>query len=325
MTGFTGLRLACLLMPLLLLLSAPLAAQQAAPPPAPLDRVTVQSAVERLKPGEYLWAPQVAPAGPILLIVNVTTQRGILYRNGLPIGITTVSTGRDGHRTPTGVFTVLQRQVEHYSSLYENAPMPYMQRLTWDGVALHGGVLPGYPASHGCIRLPKKFARLLYAETRLGMTVMVVAQDALPALAPTTAPLPTAAGDTEATGSYVWYPERAPTGPVSIVVSVADRMLVVLRNGREIGTADVGIAADIAQPLLFLFDSTGPSGDHWSRVALPIGGTAPMPVLSAADITPPAAFQPILRAILTPGATVLIIPDSIGRRPPVPAAPPEDE
>src|SRR5207237_723322 len=112
------------------------------------------------------------------------TQRAVLYRNGIPIAITTVSTGRPGHRTPTGVFTVLERDVEHYSSLYNAAPMPFMQRITWGGVALHGGDLPGYPASHGCIRLPREFARLLFGVTRLGMTVVITSEAAVPRLAP---------------------------------------------------------------------------------------------------------------------------------------------
>ena len=96
------------------------------------------------------------------MIVSLATQRGTLYRNGVPIAITTVSTGKAGHETPTGVFTILQRDIDHRSNLYDDAPMPYMQRLTWGGVALHGGRLPGYPASHGCIRLPQAFARLIY-------------------------------------------------------------------------------------------------------------------------------------------------------------------
>lgn len=107
-----------------------------------LQSGSVLEAAERLRPGEYLWAPEIAPEGPVLLVISLATQRAVLYRNGIPIGISTVSTGRPGYRTPTGIFTVLQRQVEHYSSLYNNAPMPYMQRLTWGGVALHGGDLP---------------------------------------------------------------------------------------------------------------------------------------------------------------------------------------
>ncbi|HEY6049062.1 MAG TPA: L,D-transpeptidase family protein, partial [Sphingomicrobium sp.] len=145
---------------------------------APAQRVPIGSGsvvktVTTLKAGQFVWAPQVAPEGPMLLIVNLSTQRALLFRNGVPIGATTVSTGKTGHRTPTGVFTVLQKQIEHYSSKYDSAPMPYMQRLTWAGVALHAGKLPGYPASHGCIRLPAGFAQRLYGATRLGMTVVI--------------------------------------------------------------------------------------------------------------------------------------------------------
>jgi hypothetical protein len=92
-----------------------------------LQSGSVIEAAERLRSGEYLWAPEIAPEGPVLLVVSLATQRAVIYRNGIPIGITTVSTGRPGHATPTGIFTVLQRRIEHYSSLYNNAPMPYMQ------------------------------------------------------------------------------------------------------------------------------------------------------------------------------------------------------
>jgi L,D-transpeptidase catalytic domain/LysR substrate binding domain len=84
--------------------------------------------------------------GPVVMVVSITEQRAYVYRNGKLIGATTVSTGRPGHPTPIGVFTVLQNQKEHRSTIYEGAPMPYMERLTWDGIALHAGGLPGYPA-----------------------------------------------------------------------------------------------------------------------------------------------------------------------------------
>ena len=201
-----------------------------------LDAGSVMAAVEKLKPGDYLWAPQLAPSGPMLLVVNRQTQRLVVYRNGLPIGISTVSTGKPGHRTPTGVFTILQKQVEHYSNLYDSAPMPFMERLTWDGVALHGGTLPGYAASHGCIRLPKAFAEKLYGETRLGMTVVITDKAELPRLAPT----PQLLGHDDGAppeGAVVWEPARAPSGPVSIVVCGADATVRVLRNGVVIGSA----------------------------------------------------------------------------------------
>ena len=148
-----------------------------------LSSGSVVETVKELRPGQYVWAADVAPEGPTLLIVNVTTQRATLYRNGVPIGASTVSTGRPGYSTPTGVFTILQKHVEHYSSKCDNAPMPYMQRLTWYGIALHGGQLPGYPASHGCIRLPLGFAKLLYGTTRVGMTVVITEQPMTPRLA----------------------------------------------------------------------------------------------------------------------------------------------
>jgi hypothetical protein len=100
-----------------------------------------------------------------------------VYRNGIRIAASTCSTGKPGHATPTGVFKILQKDKHHRSSTYNNAPMPNMNRLTWSGIALHAGNLPGYPASHGCVRLPLKFSELLFGVTKLGMTV-VIADDA---------------------------------------------------------------------------------------------------------------------------------------------------
>ena len=136
--------------------------------------------VPTLKTGQFVWAPDAAPDGPGLLVVNLATQRAILFRNGVPIGASTVSTGSRGHETPTGVFTILEKNKEHYSKTYNNAPMPNMQRLTRRGIALHAGNLPGYPASHGCIRLPMKFSALLFDATRLGMTVIITSLPVAP-------------------------------------------------------------------------------------------------------------------------------------------------
>jgi L,D-transpeptidase catalytic domain len=109
-----------------------------------------------LKAGHYEWHPERAPNGP-LAIVSLTKQRYV-YRNGIQIGVATCSTRKEGPETPTGVFTILEKEEEHYSKTYDDAPMPHMERLTWDGIALHAASLPGYPASHGCVRLPKAFA-----------------------------------------------------------------------------------------------------------------------------------------------------------------------
>jgi len=128
---------------------------------------------DALKPGEWVWAPRIAPSGPISVYVDLSRQIATVYRNGVRIGVSTVSSGKKGHETPTGVFTILQKDAKHRSSKYNNAPMPFTERLTWDGVALHAGGLPGYPESHGCVHLPLEFSRLLFDASHLGMTVVV--------------------------------------------------------------------------------------------------------------------------------------------------------
>ena len=128
---------------------------------------------EAMDPGSYLWQPELAPDGPVVIIVSIPEQRVYVYRNGIQIGVSTCSTGKPGHSTPTGVFVVLQKDKNHHSSTYNNAPMPNMQRLTWSGIALHAGDLPGYPASHGCVRLPMEFSQLIFGITQLGIPVII--------------------------------------------------------------------------------------------------------------------------------------------------------
>src|SRR5277367_5117078 len=135
------------------------------------------AAIKALKPGEFVWRPEISPRGPVVVVVSLREQLVHVYRNGVTIGVSTCSTGKPGNRTPTGVFTILQKREEHYSSTYNNAPMPNMQRLTWWGVALHAGNLPGYPSSHGCIRLPIKFSELLFSATQLGTSVIIADQE----------------------------------------------------------------------------------------------------------------------------------------------------
>ena len=121
-------------------------------------------------------------------MVNLDEQRAYVYRDGQRIGTSTVSSGKPGHDTPTGVFGILQKQKLHHSNLYENertgrpAPMPWMQRLTWDGVALHAGHVRAKPASHGCVRLPPAFAKQLYTITRTGGTVVIARNGSIDAL-----------------------------------------------------------------------------------------------------------------------------------------------
>ena len=196
---------------------------------------------EKLAPGEYVWVPEVSPRGPIVMVVSLPEQKAYVYRNGVLIGATTVSTGKKGHDTPTGVFTILQKNEDHYSNLYNNAPMPYMQRLTWSGVALHAGRLPGYPASHGCVRMPYEFAQKLFSETKTGMTVVVADAKQFPA----TVANPGLMAPVDAKGAPIaeppggadlfWRPEAAPEGPVTVLVTNEDKLVRVFRAGVEIG------------------------------------------------------------------------------------------
>jgi lipoprotein-anchoring transpeptidase ErfK/SrfK len=114
------------------------------------------------------------PPGPLLIAVSLNSQRLTVYANGAPIAHSPISSGTASNPTPTGIFSIIQKNRHHRSNLYSNAPMPYMQRITWSGVALHQGVLPGYPASHGCIRLPQSFAAYLWGTTRIGTGARVI-------------------------------------------------------------------------------------------------------------------------------------------------------
>lgn len=125
------------------------------------------------RPGDFTWAPELAADGEVSIIVHLPKQELYVYRGNTCIGSSTISSGRRGRSSPPGVYTILEKKVFHRSNLYQNAPMPFMQRLTWCGVAMHAGLLPGYPASHGCLRLPRKFSKLLFEYTKCGLTVIV--------------------------------------------------------------------------------------------------------------------------------------------------------
>lgn len=126
-----------------------------------------------LKPNEYTWNPAASPAGPVGIIVDLTNQMIYVYRGGKLIGRSAVSTGIPGHPTAPGTYTILTKNLTYHSEKYHEASMPYMERLTWDGMAIHGGNNHGKPSSHGCIHVPLDFARKLYKITTKGDTVLV--------------------------------------------------------------------------------------------------------------------------------------------------------
>lgn len=156
-----------LIFALLLALSVPAQATER------LDALSLHQAAATMRPGEFAWSESAAIGARPRLVVSLALQRLYVYQGDALVGVSTISSGKPGKETPLGDFAILQKARHHRSNLYSNAPMPFMQRLTWDGIALHGGHLPGYPASHGCIRLPTEFARTLFAMTNLGSAVAV--------------------------------------------------------------------------------------------------------------------------------------------------------
>ena len=124
--------------------------------------------------------PKTPPSQMVFAVVSLANQRVSVYGSDGLITTSAVSTGQSGHRTPTGIFTILEKQRWHEFNIYSGAPMPFMQRITWSGIAMHLGVVPGYPASHGCIRLPSSFAPKLWEMTKVGLRVMIAPHDVTP-------------------------------------------------------------------------------------------------------------------------------------------------
>ncbi|HZX81875.1 MAG TPA: L,D-transpeptidase family protein [Lysobacter sp.] len=184
----------------------------AADGPAPADLAMTTDAP--LAPGAFEWTPDASSSGPIVVVVSLPAQMAHVYRGDTRIGRATISSGREGHDTPPGTYEILEKRRDHRSNLYNNAPMPFMQRLTWDGIALHGGKIPGYPASHGCVRLPNAFAAKLFEVTERGGMVIV-------------------ADETNFSEAVLYPGARVPVDPWT---------------GREPAAADTGIAA--ATPVL---------------------------------------------------------------------------
>lgn len=285
-----------------------------------------------LKPGEYWWRPDLSPSGPVVALVSIPQQVIHVYRNGILIGRSSVSTGAKGHSTPSGVFTILEKKQTHYSRTYNNAPMPNMQRLTWQGIAMHSGNLPGYPASHGCIRLPYDFSKLLFGITSSGGTVVIGdGKTPQPRLASNPG-LILAPPDLNQSmlrplerGEYDWAPSRSASGPVTMVLSSADRAIYVYRDGNPIGRAAVEIAGHgrLGSHVFTLLDGArekssawvpGHPARRWMRVSTDKG-----PRIDADDLGRRVAVNPVFAAKLyetiQPGTTVVVTDDPVVRKP----------
>ena len=281
-----------------------------------------------LEPGQFEWHPERSPAGPLLMVCSIDDQMLYAYRNGVQIARSTVSTGRKGKRTPTGVFTILQRKIDHESSIYKGAKMPYMQRLTWSGIAMHAGELPGHPASAGCIRLPYEFSKLIYGEMKNGSTVVITKKKSTPSKSANPASIlmqseaRNPVDKSVPKGSVVWEPEKSPHGPISVLLSYADKTIYVWRNGVQIGQSPVGFsAADQSLPegVFLMLEGEEPADPNfpgltihpWSVLSLE-GGAVKGDIITYMrdNFSLPPAFRAAANKVLTPGTILLATKES---------------
>lgn len=276
--------------------------------------------IVELKPGEFTWHPERQPGGPVAVVVSIPQQRVHVYRNGVRIAVSTCSTGKEGHRTPAGVFVVLQKDQHHHSSTYNNAPMPNMNRLTWSGIALHAGQLPGYPASHGCVRLPLDFSAKLFTLTHLGTPVIIA--DAHSDPWELTHPGMVLSGyaqsefrEVEASLDGKKSPSdwtESDTAPiVSVVASSSDKKIMVIENGDIVVDGDLTLVGDepLGNHVLVLQGLHGDGqGMRWHAVtyAADSGKIAQQPERFLQRLTASPSVMSAIREKMHPGMVVVL-------------------
>jgi lipoprotein-anchoring transpeptidase ErfK/SrfK len=311
----------------------------AASPPVPPRSIRKRSRpadkADARKAGRTPDKTPIIPPGPLHIIVSIDKQRATLFADGMAVASTAISSGTASHPTPMGVFSIIQKSRHHVSNLY-NAPMPYMQRITWSGSALHQGALPGYPASHGCVRLTDSFAELLWKTTKMGARVIITRPEVAPfvieharlfvptpkvAVAPKPAEPPAKAA--EATRISVPAPEPATTGALA-KVKTADAS-----NSTTI--AVLSVTGDDSKPVAtsVVTEPTAnePSAEQPTKVSATdgAGGTPEPTPQAAAPIEDQTAAIKTVEATpieITPAATVAApAPIIVDERPPaMPAA-----
>lgn len=288
----------------------------------------VNTPKDSLKKGEYVWSPELSPQGPILVTVSLDEQIAYVFRNGTRIGMATISTGKKGHETPTGVFVTILKDAKHRSKKYNNAPMPYTQKFTDFGVALHAGGLPGYPSSHGCVHLPSVFAEQLFKASPLGMTVVVTNHARFPEyvnhpffLSPV---LPGGKAEEHqrlaSDEKFRWNPEKSTVGPVSVLVSKADQRIVVLRNGVEIGRSKIQFTVQdsVGTSVLVAMRANSSSNWEWMKHTLEdrhyaaiTNASAKLPI---SQVNMPEGFRTQLESLVSEGTTLVITDNPILRK-----------
>ena len=287
---------------------------------------------------KYEWHPKDSTSGPVLIVVDLDAQEALVYRNGIEIAKTPVSTGKKGHRTPTGIFQILNKDADHHSSTYNNASMPFSERLTWSGIALHAGGLPGYPSSHGCIHLPYSFAKKLFTVTHDGTTVVITQKGH----APTQGTQPAAAllGLEEAAvasgklsemdSSVVWKPELSKKGSVTIILSGKHEKAEVFRGGVLIGAAPLKLRdpkANLPTAVMLMLedkvkddkkadDKATPAPivptTHWAMLSTTGKGDAEkLQDLLKANVVLPAGFSERVHQIVGPGTLLVTTPEEM--------------
>lgn len=283
----------------------------------------VMKEIAALKPGEFTWHPERQRTGPVAVVVSLPEQRVHVYRNGIRIAVSTCSTGKPGHETPTGVFVVLQKDKHHRSSTYDDAPMPNMNRLTWSGIALHAGNLPGYPASHGCVRLPTSFSERLFDITHLGTPVIISGASADPQelIHPGMVLGAYAAHEfTDAVAALHGkqrpndWTDLSKQPVVSVIVSTYDSRALLVENAeiRAEGPVSVSGIGKLGSHV-FLLDSLDDTaqGMRWIAFSSPDAKVQTVSdaarLLSRISTDPP--FVAVMRTVLHPGA-ILILTDA---------------
>jgi hypothetical protein len=267
----------------------------------------VTTDIASLKPGQFTWHPERSPAGPVAIIVSIPEQRVHVYRNGIRIAVSTCSTGKPGHETPTGVFTILQKDKDHRSSTYNNAPMPNMNRLTWDGIALHAGKLPGYPASHGCVRLPMDFSEKLFGVTHVGTPVILAGahSDPVEIVHPGLLLAGSAEQEAEAAVAKLKPGTLPTTTATTLLASSADRRLVLLENGRDVAETRLADGVGALGEHVFVMVGADGGGLKWHGIGYSDAAGKPVEVAKG-SLTGRLAADPafVAQAIdaLHPGA-----------------------
>lgn len=277
-------------------------------------------AARDLKPGEWSWFPERSKSGPVAIIVSLSDQLAFVYRNGVRIAVSTVSTGRKGYRTPTGVFTVLRKERLHRSRAYHNAAMPDSQ-FFFRGCALHAGGLPGYPSSHGCVHLPRAFADRVFKITHHGTPVIVTNERSgigslkHAGLVLTSSDLKQIEKMTGHVQGKTLPVDKAGSNPsaMSIIISGADRKLLVLKNGEKFLESSIQRSGG-SSPTgthVYLLRGIDPSRKHFNWVAIGLGSghegriDQQRELAATANYIIPSDVYQTISENLHPGATMM--------------------